>query len=194
MGLKDDIGYLKKELSSEEKFLESFVKIERFYKKYKFLIILVAVLVVAGSIGVFTIKKIQNSNKVEANLAFNKLLENPKNKKALKILKEKNAKLHQIALYLQARKNGKVFSGIQVEYLKELVAYEKALNSNDTNGLSKVSMENNFLLKEFAIFNKALILTQNGKYKNAKTVLKLIPNNSKVANLAKKLEHYLITK
>ena len=35
MSIKDDVNYIKNELSSEEKFLESFVKTERFFKKYK---------------------------------------------------------------------------------------------------------------------------------------------------------------
>lgn len=33
MSLKENVEFVKKELDSEEKFLESFVKVERFYKK-----------------------------------------------------------------------------------------------------------------------------------------------------------------
>lgn len=35
MSLKENVDFVKNELNSEEKFLESFVKIERFYKKIK---------------------------------------------------------------------------------------------------------------------------------------------------------------
>lgn len=35
MSIKDDVNYIKNELSSEEKFLESFVKTERFLKNIK---------------------------------------------------------------------------------------------------------------------------------------------------------------
>ena len=55
-------------------------------------------------------------------------------------------------------------------------------------------MENNFLLKEFAIFNKALILANEGKYQEAKDTLKLIPETSQVKDLVTLLNHYLITK
>ncbi len=33
MSLKENVDYVKDELNTEEKFLESFVKVERFYKK-----------------------------------------------------------------------------------------------------------------------------------------------------------------
>ena len=55
-------------------------------------------------------------------------------------------------------------------------------------------MQNNFLLKEFAIFNKALILAQDGKYKEAKIALNLIPSTSKASELSNILKHYLLTK
>ncbi len=35
MSLKENMDFVKEELNSEEKFLEGFVKLERFFKKYK---------------------------------------------------------------------------------------------------------------------------------------------------------------
>ena len=55
-------------------------------------------------------------------------------------------------------------------------------------------MQGDFLLKEFALFNKALLLSNEGKYEDAKTVLKLIPQTSKAFELANLLNHYLLTK
>jgi hypothetical protein len=193
MSLKENVNYVKDGLSSEEKFLEGFVKVERFYKKNKLLIIAIAAIVVVAVIGVFITKTVQASNKREANIAFNTLLKNPKDTQALTTLKDKNKQLHQIALYLEAKKDGK-FSDIQVKYLKDLVSYEKALNSANIEQLNTVSMQSDFLLKEFAIFNKALLLADKGKYEDAKAALKLIPANSKVADLVKVLNHYLVTK
>ncbi len=51
-----------------------------------------------------------------------------------------------------------------------------------------------FLLKEFAIFNKALLLANEGKFKDAKTALNLIPQSSKAYELSSLLKHYLLTK
>lgn len=189
MSLKENVDYVKDELSSEEKFLEGFVKVERFYKKNRLIIILAIIVVVSIIAGAYITKSIQATNKLEANIAFNKILENPKDTQALDTLKQNNEQLFQLAKYIQDKNYD-----IQVKYLKELVEYKKALEKNDVKKLNSISMQNDFLLKEFAIFNKALILTNEGKYEDAKATLKLIPSNSKVNDLVNVLKHYLVTK
>ncbi len=193
MSLKENVNYVKDEISSEEKFLEGFVKTERFYKKYKMLIIAAVIIVVVGLIGFYTTKYFQGQNKLEANIAFNKFLDNPKDSAAMATLKEKNQQLFQIAEYINATKEGKN-TDVQVKYLKDLTQYQKALAAKNTNELNTVSMQNDFLLKEFAIFNKALIQTEQGKFEDAKATLKLIPADSKVNDLVNVLKHYLVTK
>lgn len=193
MSLKDNVNYVKDELNTEEKFLESFVKVERFYKKNKVIIIAAIVLLIGGTIAYFTTQSIQAQNKLEANIAFNKVLENPKDAESLAKLKEKNEQLFQVAQYIEASKEGKV-ADVQVKFLKELSEYKLALEKNDINKLNSVSMQNDFLLKEFAIFNKALIQTQNGKFEDAKATLQLIPSDSQVSQLVNVLKHYLATK
>lgn len=193
MSLKENVNYVKDELNTEEKFLEGFVKIERFYKKNKLIVIALVVIIIGAVIGIYVTKSIQSSNKLEANIAFNKVLENPKDLESMNILKEKNKQLFQIAEYIQAVKEGKT-SDTQVKYLKDLVSYQKALETNNVEELNNLSMQNDFLLKEFAIFNRALILTNEGKFEDAKATLKLIPNDSKVNDLVNVLKHYLVTK
>jgi predicted negative regulator of RcsB-dependent stress response len=193
MSLKDNVDYVKEELNSEEKFLESFVKVERFYKKNKIIIITVIVVLIALVIGFYITKSVNASNKLEANIAFNKVLQNPKDSAALETLKQKDEKFYEIAQYLNAKDEGKIVQ-VDIKFLKEITEYEKALKEKNIEKLNEVSMKNDFLLKEFAIFNKALIQTQNGKYENAKATLKLIPADSKVNDLVKVLKHYLATK
>ncbi|WP_323652366.1 tetratricopeptide repeat protein [Aliarcobacter butzleri] len=192
MSLKEDVGYIKNELSSEEKFIENFVKGERFFKKYKTLIIAVVVILIIGLIG-FTIKKsIDNSNKHDANIALSQFLENG-DEKALETLKNKNEKLYEVALFLQAKKDNKIPS-IELPLLKELVKFQTATASNNIEELNSLSMQNDFLLKEFALFNKALILVNEGKYEEAKKELSQISQTSKAYELATLLNHYLLTK
>ncbi|AXH13260.1 tetratricopeptide repeat protein [Halarcobacter bivalviorum] len=193
MSLKENVDYVKNELSSEEKFLESFVKIERFYKKYKMIIILLVIVIIGLVIGIFATKQIQASNKLEANIAFNKVMENPKDTEAQNILKDKSLQLYEVALYAQALEDGK-FNDTKLKYFKELVAYQKALEENSIEKLNTVSMEKDFLLKEFAIFNKALLQAKEGKFEDAKATLKLIPADSQVNDLVTALNHYLVTK
>lgn len=193
MSLKENVDYVKEELNSEEKFLEGFVKVERFYKKYKFIIIAAVVIVIGAIIGLYITKSMQETAKLEANIAFNKILEDSKDTAALDTLKEKNEQLYQVAQFIKASKEGKT-ADIQVKYLKDLVEYQKALDAKDINKLNDVSMQNDFLLKEFAIFNKALLQVNEGKFNDAKATLKLIPADSKASDLVNILNHYLVTK
>ncbi|MCP4971216.1 MAG: hypothetical protein GY932_11580 [Arcobacter sp.] len=193
MSLKENAKYVKEELNSEEKFLEGFVRVERFYKKNKLIIIAAVVIVIGSIIGLYVTKSIQDKNKLEANIAFNKVLENQKDEDALNILKEKNIQLYQVAQFMQGLKEGNT-SDIKLKYLKDLVDYQKALDSKDINKLNSVSMQKDFLLKEFAILNKALLEVDSGKYEDAKATLNLIPETSKANDLVNILKHYLITK
>ena len=193
MSIKENVDYVKTELSSEEKFLESFVKSERFFKKYKTLIFAFVIIIIVGIIGFFIKENLAQSNKLKANIAFNQVLENSNNAQALATLKDKNPQLYDIALYLQAKKEAKV-AQISVPLLKELSKYQTALANKNISELDNLSMQNDFLLKEFAIFNKALLLTNEGKFNEAKTTLALIPETSKAFELAKLLNHYLLTK
>ena len=193
MSIKENVDYVKTELSSEEKFLENFVKGERFFKKYKTLILALIVIVIIGIIAFFIKNNIVQSNKLEANIAFNKVLENSNDAQALANLKEENPQLYDVALFLQAKNDAKSVD-INVPLLKELSKYQVALTNKNISELDNLSMQNDFLLKDFAIFNKALFLTNEGKFNEAKTTLALIPQTSKAFELAKLLNHYLLTK
>ena len=193
MSIKENVDYVKTELSSEEKFLENFVKGERFFKKYKTLIFGFIAVIFIGIVAIFVKNNIDESNKFEANIAFNKVLENSNDSQALADLKEKSPQLYDIAIFLQAKNESKQ-TDINVPLLKELSKYQTALANKSISELDNLSMQKDFLLKEFAIFNKALLLTNEGKFNEAKTSLALIPETSKAYELAKLLNHYLITK
>lgn len=193
MSLKDNVDFVKKELDSEEKFIESFVKVERFYKKYKKALIAAVAVIVVGSIGYTINNSIQASNKAEANLAFNKILNDVNDQEALATLKSSNDKLYNVALYLQAKEGNKDIQ-VNERYLKYLLEYEEALKNSDVEKLNSLAMQKDFLLKEFALFNKALILTEQGKFEDARQTLKMIKQDSKVSDLVALLNHYLLTK
>ena len=192
MSIKENVDYIKSELSSEEKLLEGFVKSERFFKKYKNLLIALIVAIVIGSIIYFVKKSFDESNKYESNILLNNYLEKG-DEKALQSLKDKNNSLYQIALYLKARQDGKS-AEISLPILKELSEFELAKDKNDIEALDKLSMKSDFLLKDYALFNKALILTNEGKYQEAKDTIAKISNDSRTIELVNLLNHYLLTK
>lgn len=193
MSLKENIDFVKKEISSEEKFLEGFVRAESFFKKYKKLIIVSVTVAVVAVIGLSVNSFISENNKIEANIAFNKILKNPNDKEALSVLESKNKNLHQLALYLKTTNEGKI-AQTEVKYLKELSIYKKAIENKNVSLLNSVSMKSDFLLKEYALFNKALIQAENKKFDDAKNTLKLINADSKVNDLVVLLNHYLLSK
>ena len=192
MSIKDDVNYIKNELSSEEKFLESFVKTERFFKKYKKLIFGLIILAIVGSV-VFLVKtKLDEKNLYEANIALSNFLENG-NQNSLNQLKEKNRDLYEIALYLDAKNDFKN-ADINLKYLKELLDFQVALLNSNQSDLDAVSKKADFLLKDYAIFNQALILVNNQKYAEAREILGKISQDSRAFELATLLKHYLVTK
>jgi len=193
MSIKENVDFVKDELNSEEKFLESVVKVESFYKRYKALIIGLGSIAVVAIIAISINNYNNEKNKIAANIAFDKVVADPKDIEALNTLKETNNKLYEVAMYLQAKKDGN-YPDTNIPYLKELSEYKKALTNKNIEKLNSLSMQSDFLLKEFAIFNRALVLVEQGKHEEAKVALKLIPQSSKASELSKLLEHYLLTK
>lgn len=192
MSIKENVDYVKSELTSEEKFLENFVKGERFFKKYKIAIFAFIAIIVIGSISYVIKKNIDETNKFEANIALNNFLKTGDEKSLLEI-KEKDKKLYEVALFIQSKKDFKP-AEINLPFLKELSKYQMALANNNIDELNNLALQNDFLLKEFAIFNKALILTKEGKFEEARTALQQISETSKASELANLLKHYLLTK
>jgi len=191
MSLKQNVNFIKEEISTEEQFFESFFKLEKYYKKYKVFIYTFVVVVLGYFIGTNILNYIQEQNIIKANNTYSKVLANPNNKAALNNLKEQNKILYQIALYQISQDKTKP---VNVDYLKDITAFNKAIESNDINSLNSLILKENFVLRDYALFNKALILTSQNKYKKAKKTLESIQVNSSVEPLAKMLKHYLLTK
>ncbi|PIF03817.1 MAG: hypothetical protein CSA86_04755 [Arcobacter sp.] len=189
MSLKEDVNYIKKEISAEESYIESVFKIEKTWKKYKTSIIAVTSVVVIAVVAFYISAYFIEQNKIEANTAFNTLLKNPNDKKASAILQAKNPELYQL---LQYKANNTTTTDI--EFFKELALYAKAIEEQNINKINEVTQKQNFILKNFALFNKALLETKEAKYNDAKETLKLIDAKSEVMPMVKMLQHFLLTK
>jgi len=191
MSLKENVDFIKQEISSEEKFFENFFKLEKFWKKYKLIIIISLVAVFGYFIGNSVLKYINEQNAINANIAYNKLLSNPNDKKSIDILKEKNKVLLDLALYKIAKDNT---LKNDILYLKQISLYNLAIKNNDIKALNNLIFDSNFVLRDYAIFNKALILSSQKSYTKAKSALELIPEDSNIKSLSNMLKHYLLTK
>ena len=61
MAIKEDLTEIKKEIDAQEQFLESMIKGERFFRKYKTLLIVLCVAAIVALIG-FYASKVLNDN------------------------------------------------------------------------------------------------------------------------------------
>jgi hypothetical protein len=189
LSLKDNIEAVKKELSAEEQFLESVVKAEGFWKKYKKLIIALGVGLVVLALGSALYKSIKESNLNASNEAFTILQKNPKDASALETLKSKNPKLYELFLFSSEIKSadGEKLKALKKQIkdpiLKDLVSYQEALSS--------YALKQDALLKELATLELVYTLFKDGKSKEAKAELAKIPETSRLNQIAQSFKHYI---
>ncbi len=197
LSVKDDLKAIKKELNTEEQFLEGMIRAERFYKRYKKPIWIITVIIIILFVG-YSVKTYINENNLKiANTAYLKLIQNPNNKQALKTLKNKNIKLYYAYEFQIASKtnNKKLLKEIiqqsNDKILKDLATYQLASIDKNQKGLeSYINNAKIGLLRNMAILEDAFLLLKNKKIDQAKNKLSLIEVDSPLESIAKNLEHF----
>jgi hypothetical protein len=181
---------IKEQLKQDEQLLVQVFKLEKFIKKYKIHLIIAAIILIIYVIGKTTYDYIKTQELIKTNNAFDELLANPNDKKALEILKE-NKKLYELYLL----REGKNLDKIITPELKEFAAYRLAMQKGDIK-----SLENYLYNPEYKILKDAVRVAliraylQKGNRKKALEISKDINPNSKFADIAKYLLHYGIVK
>jgi hypothetical protein len=189
LSLKENIDEIKQEIGAEEQFLESVIKTERFYKKYKKQVQLgVAVLVIAA-IGYSSYSYMAQRNLRLSNIAYETLLTKPNDKDALNTLKDKNQALYDAYLFKVAvgtkdlAKLEELSKNKDEKFLSDLSSYQLAQIKN-----SKVV--NSELLKGFALLEEGYDLLEEGKISQAQLKFAQIDVNSPLYKVVKNLSHY----
>lgn len=183
MAIKQDIEAIKEEIGAEEQFLESLIKGERFFKRYRYPIIGIVVFVLLVIIGYSIVNFIQENRLIQSNEAYNILLKEPANKEALSTLQSNNSKLYEAYLFQKAVQSK------NKEALKEVLSSNADSILKDIahfvlqDGNSKMMREVNFLLEGYGYLQK-------GNLKEAKTAFSNIPLSSPLQELVNKLNHY----
>ena len=195
MSLKDNIGMVREELTSEEKFFEKAVVTEKFVKKYKNVLIgsVVAItLFVAGNI----IYNINKQNTLEAaNSALLKLESNPSDQATLATLNSLSPALHDVWVYSQAlthnnMKDLEKLKNSKALLIADLSTYETAQNSQNIKKLENYSEKQNAIYRDLAQVQMAIILMKSGKVDEAHSKLSMISVNSPLAQISHALMHY----
>jgi len=198
LSLKEDLKAVKEELNTEEQFLEGLIRAERFYKKYKKPIIALVVLCVIAFVG-FSIKSyMDEANLKAANIAYLKLIKNPKDSETINALKEKNINLYYAFKLQISSKNGDIEGLKEVKnsakdlYLSDLAEYQLASIDKKQSALDGYLDDSKAgLLKNFALLEDAYLLLKEKKNNQAKMKLSSIELDSPLKNTANILEHYI---
>ncbi|MDM5263925.1 hypothetical protein PF327_06910 [Sulfurovum sp. XTW-4] len=186
MGIKDDVNYVKRELSGDEKVLESAFKLESLYKKYKFHLWGVIVVLILFFGGEAVMGALHEAKLEKANEAFLTLQNNSEDANALKVLQENNPALLELYTYAQA---------VKKEDIKGLESLSTSTNSviADASGytvgvLNKKPVESK-LYKEMALFEEAYLSILAGDVKKAQNKLELIDDRSSLSVIREFLMH-----
>ena len=181
-----NIADVKKELSGDEKVLESAFKLETIYKKHKVVIWAVIMALVLFFVGKTIMQSMQEAKLAEANSAFLVLQEDAEDAEALAALKENNPSLFELFTYAQAnkKKDTKTLA---------LLATSSDTILADASAYAAATLENkpkaSVLYKEMAILEEAYILLKSKDMKGAKEKLTLIDERSPLYKIASFLLH-----
>ena len=179
MALKDDIEGVKKEIGTEEQFLESVIKSEIFVKKYKKPLIFLAAVLIVVFVGYYANEFISDRRTAQANALYDELL-SKKDETKLAELKQKDVNLY--ALYLLQNGSAQELAtladtqGVDV-MLKEIIKLQNGKSSG-------------VLLADYDSLVKGYELLKEGKIKQAHAELDKIPLTSPVRQTALALKHY----
>lgn len=195
MSLKENMDALREELNSEEKFLESAIKTERFIKRYQKPLMagVVSLLLAAG--GAIAYQAYTNAKIESSNVAFNALLVNPGDSSAEQILKNDNPELYDVwklsrgiaqndSAVLDSLKNSKAFG------VADIAAYEAAAMKEDMVSLESYTKKQGALYKDLALLELAVHAIEKGDVALAHQKISLIPEDSPIYQVGQALSHY----
>jgi len=195
VSIKEQVEFAKEELTQDEKLLAGLIKAERFYRRNRFAIIALAVIVVAGGAGYMAMEYVKGQKLERANRALLALEKDPADRAALKSLKENDPELAELFLLREASRNGDLKaleslgrSGDPV--VADLAAYHLGVWRRDGEAIRNYRMKSGALLKDFALFDEAYLLMREGKISEARERLALISEESVLKPAATMLEHY----
>ncbi|WP_187648159.1 hypothetical protein [Nitrosophilus labii] len=195
MGVKENIEYIKEELSNEEKMLEQIVKAERFYKRHKKTLITLIFAAILGFMAYVGYELVREHNLKLSNEAYLKLLANPKDSEALKTLKEKNPTLYTVFEFREAIKNNDAkkleeIASKDISIISNIAKYQAASLLREQEKLKSYQFDQKAILRDLAILDEAFLLYEKDSIKEAREKLKNVKENSIVYPYAQFLLHY----
>ncbi|AFI05388.1 hypothetical protein [Helicobacter cetorum] len=193
MNIKENLEQVKSEFRSDEKLLEGAFRIEKFYKRYKWVLLFV-ILVLVAFVGFQKFRYYQQEQKSERiTQVYNEVLQSPDNLALQEKLKEVAPKLYDLYQFARASERNdmnmfKKLSQSSNEIVKTFAEYSYASLSKDKNLLA-----NSSILKEIgALQEVSLLYEENSKdaIMKAHKSLMAMPLNSTLYAMISVLKHY----
>lgn len=196
LSIKNNLDYIKSEFSNDSQLLENTLKLERFYKKYKYIIWTFFVVVILGGISYLIYIKHTEQNAQKYSVVYTQLKDDANNSNLRDELKNGNKKLYDLFLLQQAFKNGNISDFEELKnsnniLISSLASYYIGSFERDISVLKGVDK---YTLGDLSKLQQAFLLINKNKINDAKLVLGEIPQESNLGEFAKLLTHYMITK
>ncbi|WP_104687612.1 hypothetical protein [Helicobacter acinonychis] len=193
MSIKENLEQVKSEFKSDEKLLEGAFRLEKFFKRYKWvlLFIVVAFITYLGDTKLQDYKHQQTKERITQ--IYNEVLESPDNLALQNKLKEVGPELYDLYQFARASERNdinafKKLSQSSNEIVKTFAEYSYASLSRDKNLLEKSP-----ILKEMSALQTVdLLYEENSKdaITNAHKILSTIPLSSSLYAMISMLKHY----
>ena len=185
--MKNELELIKKEFENDEKILESAFKLERFFKKYKVLLISLVVVILAWISFVVIYDYLEEKRTDEISAIFNELNESPNNENLRNELKKLNPELYDLFLFSLNELDEKDALESKNELIKILATYDNASKNKDFDKLTSVAKDTN--LGEFSILQAAFLARENNDFKKMRELLKEV-KNAELQEFVKAMQHY----
>ncbi len=190
MNIKENANYVKNELGSDEKLLESVLKFETFYNKHKIKIFAAIAAIALFFISTVALEVWQDHKNEKANEALLKLAANPADKDALAVLQENNQPLYELYSYQKASQ------AKDIKQLQELSKSENKLvadlSAYEVGALSQKPTDSVYY-QDMATIQKVYAAINNKDIATAKKLLDTIDEESPLASVARLYKHYTIS-
>lgn len=192
MSLKENINMVRSELSSEEQFFEQAIVTERFIKKYKNIIVAVAVAIAVGAVGVVAYRAYEENRIEKSNLALEKLMKDVNDAASLSELKSTNPALHDLWMLSLSAAKGDMASLEKLKsstapFVSDLSSYQTA---NTPKTLDDYAMKQESIYKDLALVQSAILLMKENKIDEAHEKLSRVSVDSALGKVAAALLHY----
>ena len=186
MSLKQNVDFIKEEMSNDEKMLESLIRFEGWFKRYKIPLIALLVGIVVLIFGYMGNNYYQENQQQKLSNLYEEALKGDEN--AITSLKNSQSRLYDLYLFQKALESNDKETLKKLESCKDpiIAQFAKSQNASLNQDLNTLDSKES---GDFGYLQAAFLEIQAGKSKEAKVILSKIQNDSPIRDFANALEH-----